>query len=101
MCFDLPVPASQVPGPLQQRYHVARRRDFSGFLIVSVALANPIRHPVPALVVHAHLRQPPLQSPSPPPRGPRTSDLRLLTDKFPREAHPVADTARPLLPVRM
>jgi len=99
MCVDLPGAASQVPVPEQQLDHIARRREVSGFVIVSVALAHPNRHPVPALVVHAHLRQPPLQSPSPPPRGPRTSDLRLLTDKFPREAHPVADTARPLLAV--
>jgi len=39
-------------------------------------------------VVHAHLRQPPLQS-------------ERHTLKLPQKAHPVADTARPLLAVRM
>ena len=101
MCVDLPGVASQDPGPQCQFDHVAGRSDISGFVIVSVALAHPNRHPLPALVVHAQLRQPPLQSPSPPPRGPRTSDLRLLPDKLTQKAHPVADTARPLLAVRM
>ncbi len=39
MCVDLPGAASQDPATRVQSDHVARRRDFSGFLIVSVALA--------------------------------------------------------------
>ena len=54
MCVDLPGVASQDPGPQCQFDHVAGRSDISGFVIVSVALAHPNRHPVPALVVHAH-----------------------------------------------
>ena len=87
MCVDLPGAVSQVPVPPVQSDHIACGRDVSGFLIVSVALTNPNRHPVTSLVVHAHLRL--------------RSSKRPLLDKLPREAHPVADTARPLLPVRM
>ena len=56
MCVDLPGAVSQVPVPPEQSDHIACGRDVSGFVIVSVALAHPNRHPVPALVVHAHLR---------------------------------------------
>ena len=51
MCVDLPGAASQATEPEQQRDHVACRRYVSGFDTVSVALAHPNRHPVPALVV--------------------------------------------------
>jgi hypothetical protein len=61
MFVDLPGAFLQGAAPLRQRDHVARRRVVSAFVRVSVALAHPNRHPVPALVVHAHLRQPPLQ----------------------------------------
>jgi hypothetical protein len=61
MFVDLPGAASQETVPERERDHLACLRYVSGFLTVSVALANPNRHPVPALVVHAHLRQPPLQ----------------------------------------
>jgi hypothetical protein len=57
MCVDLPGAALQEAVPERQPDHVARRRDVSGFVRVSVALAHPNRHPVPALVVHAHLRR--------------------------------------------
>jgi hypothetical protein len=61
MCVDLPGAASQESAIELERDHFACLCYVSGFLTVSVALANPNRHPVPALVVHAHLRQPPLQ----------------------------------------
>jgi hypothetical protein len=54
MCVDLPGAVSQETGPPEQSDHIACGRDVSGFVIVSVALAHPNRHPVPALVVHAH-----------------------------------------------
>ena len=56
MFVDLPGAASQETVPERERDHLACLRYVSGFLTVSVALANPNRHPVPALVVHAHLR---------------------------------------------
>ena len=51
MCVDLPGAVSQVPVPPEQSDHIACGRDVSGFVIVSVALAHPNGHPVPALVV--------------------------------------------------
>ena len=53
-CVDVPYAAPQEAGPSQQSDQIACGRDVSGFVIVSVALAHPNRHPVPALVVHAH-----------------------------------------------
>jgi hypothetical protein len=52
-CVDVPYAAPQEAGPSQQSDQIACGRDVSGFVIVSVALAHPNRHPVPALVVHA------------------------------------------------
>jgi len=54
MCVDLPGAVSQGLVPPVQSDQIACGRDVSGFVIVSVALAHPNRHPVPALVVHAH-----------------------------------------------
>jgi hypothetical protein len=54
MSVDLPGAVSQVPVPERQRDRIACGRNVSGFVIVSVALAHPNRHPVPASVVHAH-----------------------------------------------
>jgi hypothetical protein len=56
MCVDLPGAALQEAVPERQPDHVARRRDVSGFVRVSVALAHPNRHPVPAFVVHVSRR---------------------------------------------
>ena len=55
MSVDLPGDASLGSVPEQQRDHVARRRDVSGFGIVSEALTHPNRRPVSVFVVHAHL----------------------------------------------
>jgi hypothetical protein len=50
-CVDEPDAAPQGAGPSQQSDQIACGRDISCFVIVSVALAHPNRHPVPALVV--------------------------------------------------